>query len=88
MSRLEDSAFDPTIGVSNDLKYSLTRESMLALVAKEDLLIVYPKTDELFIDHFAEGKKIGRPKQEWHWDFVELNPDDTIKGGRGHWRKV
>jgi hypothetical protein len=37
---------------------------------------------------FAEGKKIGRPKQEWHWDFVELNPDDTIKGGRGHWRKV
>ncbi len=34
------------------------------------------------------GKKIGRRKQVWHWDFVELNPDDTIKGGIGHWEKI
>jgi hypothetical protein len=50
MSRLEDSVFDPTIGVSNDLKYSLTREKMMDLVANEDLAIVYPKDDELFLD--------------------------------------
>jgi len=50
MSRLEDSVFDPTVGVSNDLKYALTREKMLDLVAKENLAIIYPKDDELFID--------------------------------------
>lgn len=50
MSRLEDNLFDPSVGVSNDLKYALTRESMLALVAKENLDIVYPKDNELFLD--------------------------------------
>lgn len=50
MSRLEDNLFDPSIGVSNDLKYALTREAMLALVAAENLDIVYPKDNELFLD--------------------------------------
>ena len=50
MSILEDSVFDLMIKVSNDLKYTLTREAMLDLVAKEDLIIVYPKDDELFLD--------------------------------------
>ena len=35
------------------------------------------------------GKKIGRCKQQWHWDFVELHEDGLrIKGGRGHWEKI
>ena len=38
---------------------------------------------------WMEGKKIGRRKQKWHWDFVELNDDGvTIKGGQGHWERV
>ena len=34
-------------------------------------------------------KKVGRPRQQWHWDFVELHEDGLrIKGGRGHWEKI
>jgi len=50
MSRLEDNLFDTSVGVSNSLQYALTREAMLALVAKENLDIVYPKDNELFLD--------------------------------------
>jgi hypothetical protein len=50
MSKLEDNLFDPSVGVSNDLKYALTRAAMLDLVEKENLQIVYPKEDELFVD--------------------------------------
>ena len=46
------------------------------------------KNERAHADWMA-GKVIGRRKQVWHWDFVELHDDGLrIKGGRGHWERV
>ena len=44
---------------------------------------------------FAEGKRVGRPKQQWVWDVEPLivtAHDGTVQTipntGSGHWEKV
>jgi hypothetical protein len=84
MSRLEDNVFDPNIGVSNRLKYALTRESMLALVDKENLDIIYPKDNDLFIDldsdaaHVIFGNQIDMLHQ--FMDIVNVEVRESKSG--------
>jgi hypothetical protein len=44
---------------------------------------INPAKNNIAAKDFAEGKKIGRPKQEWvPWKF------DPVGGPTGYWRKV
>jgi hypothetical protein len=37
---------------------------------------------------FAEGKRVGRPKQVWVWDDPEPSIISSGVERRGHWEKI